>query len=392
MVTILIKGKYSNGKTSAQTEASLSYDDNGRISVSGVDRAPVTATDIKISSRLGNTPRYIHFVDHSQFETEDNDAVDRMMLELGLAKSSLSIHRLESTKRIVAITVVLVFVFGWLSVQYGIPALSKQIAFALPTVVSEKLGENVFEFMDENWFEPTTLPENKRAELQVLFTGLVEKIDNPPALKLIFRDAGVLGANAIALPDGTIVMTDDLVKLEASDMELGSVMLHEIGHVQQRHSLRLATQNFGLAVLIMLFTSDVSTSSSLITAIPVVLVKSGYSQVMEQEADSYALDYMLANNIDPIYFANMMVKLQASYARRLSCPKSGKPSQARDEKCDEQKAAKQGTGKLDSPEETTEESEIVDYFSSHPATKERIERFKSASKNLSDKGKLDNRQ
>lgn len=387
----MIKGKYSDGKTSAQTEASLSYDDSGLVSVPGTSRAPVTATDLNISSRLGNTPRYIRFADDGQFETEDNDAVDRMITELGLAKSRLSIHRLESAKRFVAITVLFVFVFGWLSVQYGIPALSKQIAFALPTVVSEKLGENVLEFMDENWFEPTTLPEKKRAELQALFAELVEKIEHPPGLKLVFRDAGVLGANAIALPNGIIVMTDDLAKLDGARMELGSVMLHEIGHVQQRHSLRLATQNFGLAVLVMLFTSDVSTSSSLITAIPVVLVKSGYSQIMEKEADSYALDYMLANNIDPIYFANMMVKLQESYARRLSCPETGESSPARDEKCDDQKEAKQGTGKLDSPVETTEESKIVDYFSSHPATKERIERFKSASKNLSDKGKLDNR-
>jgi len=100
---------------------------------------------------------------------------------------------------------------------------------------------------------------------------------------------------------------------------------------------------------------------------------------MEREADSYALDYMLANNIDPIHFANMMIKLEASYARRLSCAKSEKPPLAKDEECDEKKAANQGTGKLDSPEETTEESTIVDYFSSHPATKERIERFKSAS-------------
>jgi len=220
----LIKGKYSDGKTSAQTEASLSYDDSGLVSVPGTSRATVAATDLKISSRLGNTPRYIRFADHGQFETEDNDAVDRMIAELGLAKTRLSIHRLESAKRFVAITVVFVIVFGWLSVQYGIPALSKQIAFALPTVVSEKLGENIFEFMDENWFEPSKIPDDKRAKLQVLFAGLVEKIDNPPALKLIFRDAGVLGANAIALPDGTIVMTDDLVKLEASDMELGSVM------------------------------------------------------------------------------------------------------------------------------------------------------------------------
>ncbi len=367
----MIKGKYFDGKTSAQSEVSLSYDSSGRVSIQGVEMAPIVAAEMKISSRLGNTPRYIRFADDGQFETEDNDAVDRMIAELDLAKSGLRIHRLESKKHIVAVTFVFVVLFGWLSIQYGIPALSKQIAFALPSVVSEKLGDGVIEAMDKNWFKPSTLSEAKRANFQALFKGLVEKIDNPPTLKLIFRDAGALGANAFALPNGTIVMTDDMVKLDVSDMEIGSVMLHEIGHVQQRHSLRLATQGFGLAVLVMLFTSDVSASSSLITAIPVVLVESGYSQNMEWEADSYALEYMLANNIDPVYFANMMKKLEASHAQRLSCARPGKSSVDKDDECAEQNAGNQSTGKDDSPEESV----IVDYFSSHPATKKRINRF-----------------
>jgi len=85
-------------------------------------------SQIKVSSRIGNTPRYINFPDGSLFETEDNDVVDKMVKSLSDDLLHGLAHKLESAKTFVLFTVVAVIVFGWLFIQYGIPALSKQVA------------------------------------------------------------------------------------------------------------------------------------------------------------------------------------------------------------------------------------------------------------------------
>ena len=69
-------------------------------------------------------------------------------------------------------------------------------------------------------------------------------------------------------------------------------MAHEVGHVIHRHGLRTLIQKSSLAVLLVLVTGDVSTSSSIITALPAILIEAGYSQTMEREADTYALEYL----------------------------------------------------------------------------------------------------
>ncbi|MBE9516591.1 MAG: M48 family metallopeptidase [Proteobacteria bacterium] len=367
----MIKGTYFNGKTSARSEVVLSYDDAGQIQIQGVTYSPVSANELTISSRIGNTPRYISLPDGGQFETDDNNAIDKMIAELGLSKSRFSIHKLESAKRFVATTVVVVVVFAWVFVQYGIPLFAKQVAFALPQQASARLGDGVLENMDKHIFKKSTLSKSKQKQLRRTFSKLVSKIENPPALKLEFRDGGYVGANAFALPDGTIVMTDQFVKLTKNRHEIGSVMLHEIGHVQERHSLRLATQSFGLAMFVMVLTGDVSTSSSIISAIPVVLVESGYSQGMEWEADGYALDYMQAHNIDPIHFANMMQKLEQSHIKVEKWNKANKKSKG-DKGCETSSDKNKQGG----------DGSIIDYFSSHPATAERIKRFKDASQSI----------
>ena len=367
----MIKGTYYDGKTSARSETHLSYDAAGQVKVEGVLHMLVDANELSISSRIGNTPRYIQLPDGGQFETADNDAIDKMMEQLGLNKSRFSIHKLESAKRFVAATVVAVVVFAWVFVQYGIPYFARQVAFALPQQASIKLGDGVLENMDKHIFKKSKLSKTRQKRLRRTFNRLVSRHDKTPELRLEFRDGGYIGANAFALPDGTIVMTDQLIGLTKSNKEIGSVMLHEMGHVQERHSLRLATQSFGLAMLVMVITGDVSTSSSIISAIPVVLVESGYSQDMEWEADGYALDYMKKHGIDPIHFANMMRKLEQSHLKARNCIKSNKKSKGGND-----------CKNVRENEQSGDDSSIIDYFSSHPATERRIQRFIEASQAL----------
>ena len=67
-------------------------------------------------------------------------------------------------------------------------------------------------------------------------TAAFKKLAFPEATRqpytLVFRKSDAIGANAMALPSGTIVVTDGLVTLAEDDREILGVLAHEAGHVR----------------------------------------------------------------------------------------------------------------------------------------------------------------
>lgn len=362
----MIKGSYFDGKTSGKKHLTLLYNNKGEISLDLFDVEPVHINDLDISSRLGNSARYISFPNGAQFESIENEAIDKMLAQFSSGKEKGLAHKLESTKYFIVLTVVSVVLFAWLFIQYGIPGLSKHIAELLPDDASHHLGQGVLEVMDKSWFESSQLSKVRQEELRTLYKKLIKNIKGSEDYKLVFRLGGKIKANAFALPNGTIVFTDELVELSENDLEIAAIMLHEIGHLQSRHSLRATIQQFSLAMFAMVITGDVSTSSSIVTAIPLMLVESGYSQEMEIEADTFSLNHMEKHQIDKNYFVTMMQKLEASYLPEYEKCKENKN---RTINCIKQAVKLQQT-------KTNSES-VTSYFSTHPSPKQRMEHFKT---------------
>ena len=370
----MIKGSYFNGETSEKKDVSLYYKEDGQIGFNELSIEEVAFTSIEISSRIGNTPRYLNFADGSQFETSDNDAIDEMVKKLANDPMHGLAHKLESAKGFILATIVAVILFGWAFIQFGIPAMSKQIAEWLPEEASQYMGQGVLDAMDKSMFSPSTLPKHRQDELRTLFNKLLKNVEGSKQYKLEFRLGGKIRANAFALPDGTIVFTDELINLAEDDREIASVMLHEIGHVKRKHSLRATIQQFSLAMFVMVITGDVSTSSSIITAIPIMLVESGYSQGMETEADSYSLEYMQNHGIDPSYFAVMMDKLEASFhPEYLKCMQALEKEHGNAAK---RIACITEAVKLNKADIAKDGTSAMDYFSTHPNSEERAARFR----------------
>jgi Zn-dependent protease with chaperone function len=114
-------------------------------------------------------------------------------------------------------------------------------------------------------------------------------------LRLLVRASKRLGANALALPDGTIIVTDDLVRLfmnkgkeldDAGKASLIAVLGHEVGHVQKRHATRtMARSSLAAAFSAALF----GDFSAVAAGLPAVLSQMEYSRAMELEADDYGV-------------------------------------------------------------------------------------------------------
>ncbi|MEE9364552.1 MAG: M48 family metallopeptidase, partial [Cellulophaga sp.] len=108
-------------------------------------------------------------------------------------------------------------------------------------------------------------------------------------------------------------------------------------------------------VLSVLITGDISSAGELVLALPNILMDSAYSRDHEWEADGYALEAMQKNGISTSRFADIMERLESYHQE------SNDKSIAKDENTSEYEF----------------DIDWLDYVSSHPASKDRIARFRT---------------
>ena len=353
---ITVSGHWYDGQTSARVAATLAIQVDGSYLLScaadGTQLSRGDFRDITVSSRLGNTPRYLYFGDGQKLETLDNDAVDKAQEQFKPSFWGGLAYRLETHFRFVVLTLVLVLGFGWWMVNYGVPASAKLIASTLPDKVLVFASEQTMDTLDRLFLEPSALGKDTRKRLQAHFRAA---IDAKPELniKVAFRAGDGLGANAFALPDGTVIFTDEIVALAEHDDELLAVLGHEIGHVEHRHGMRSLVQDSLLGFLLLMITGDTSATAEIFMALPIVLTELAYSRDFELEADDDALKYLRDNQIPPQHFANLMVRLEADAKRRY-----------------QEESGEQASGDEDDSDDWKY------YLSTHPSTAERLEKFK----------------
>src|SRR6185436_5206099 len=129
--------------------------------------------------------------------------------------------------------------------------------------------------------------------------------------RLLFRDAPRIGANAFALPGGTIVLTDGLVAAAQSDDEILGVLAHEVGHVEGRHSLQQIYRAAGLAVMALLIAGDSSEIVDNVVSQASALTLLSYSRGFEADADQRSVALMQAAGRDPGAFLDLIDRLSA---------------------------------------------------------------------------------
>lgn len=344
---IRIEGTWYDGVTSNSTPAVLEVYDSGSWRVFSADEVIYQDDTFwpTVSPRLGNTPRHISFSGDESFETSDNAGVDGALRLVNQGFWAAKLHLLESRSRYVLVAVVLFCLLGFVGVRYGVPAAADIIAQGIPHSMIATAGKQTMKVFDKTFFSPSELDVEREKQLR---TYLKVALDDHPGLKLeiLFRKGGAIGANAFALPNGQIVITDEMVALAEKDEELLAIVFHEIGHIVHKHGMRRLIQNSILSFAILAVTGDASGVSELFLGLPVLLTELGYSRGFEIEADQYALQYLNEHAIDPAHFGNILKRVT----------------------------------RLDDERESADNSGVrwYSYFSTHPATEERIRFIRQA--------------
>ncbi len=300
---------YYDGRTSGVSAVRLSFWQSGRVTLIGNDRhADYSIDELAISSRIGDTPRLIGLPDGGKCEVTDNDVIDQV-LKSNTGIRSGWLHYLENHVLFILVAIAVTLATSVATIQYAIPWLAERAAYALPQSIDRKLGQGTLDILDRTLFSKSTLKQVTQTRLRARFAEITATLPTGESYELLFRTGGNIGANALALPSGIIVMTDELVTVSENDTELVAILAHEIGHLEHRHSIRMAMQSSSVALIIAVISGDVVSSSSLLAALPTVLIHTSYSRDFETEADDYAWQYLTDNGIPTVAFASILTRI-----------------------------------------------------------------------------------
>jgi predicted Zn-dependent protease len=302
-----ITARYSDGASSSLRTGVLRIDADAITFSDAAGELRFRHADLVIPKRLGSTPRQIDCIGGGLIEVADNDALDAALVAVGMAAGNGWLNALESYWRRVVMLMAVGALVVWAMLVHGVPAAVRIALPSLPMTVDAALGEQVLASLSSPPFDlgESTLDNATRARLLDAWEARIAPQSTHKST-VLFRRGGAIGANALALPGGNLVITDELVALAANDEEILAALAHELGHEEHRHAMQSLVESLTLLAGIALITGD---TGSMAVAAPYALVSSSYSREKESEADAFAYNALVAAGIAPSRLGDLLLRL-----------------------------------------------------------------------------------
>lgn len=310
---VTLQASYYDGISARPQAVTLSIDAAG-LRIAGdsfVHYVPLH--EVQWPERTRHGMRKAHFAHGGVVQCADSTAWDHWYAASG-QRESLLIKLQQSWRGVAICLFVLIALLVGLQ-QWGLPVISRAVVAVTPLSVDAALGQSSLKAIDEQLMEPSQLPAAEQTRLREAFTRtLTHSSAQIPDWQLVFRHSPVVGANAFALPGGTMVMTDELVELVDGDEQvITAVLAHELTHVSHRHGLRMLVQVTALSAIASMVLGDFS---SVLASAPVILGQASYSRDAEREADAGAVEILRAAGISPQVMVVLFEKLAAQHAEK----------------------------------------------------------------------------
>lgn len=310
-----IDGDFFNSGSSKAETASILID---KKAVSVFKDSECLYNLLKVKSVQDN--KSIFLENGSLFVTkEELNAIDLKLLipKTELILKNLDKFRLKSVVIILLTIIVLVISYRFLFISF-----SSTLVYFFPYKWEQKIGEATYRTLSSTILEKSEIKEKRITEIkdksQKIFkhSGLYKN----PEIK--FNKSNILGPNALALPGGPIIITDDLVELLKDDDLILSVIAHELAHIKERHSLQQIVEIAGLSSIAwMIFGLDESILEEIVF-IGINIWGLKKSRDLEKDADLMALKLLEKTGMSKKSFIQAIERLTNHYCVATKIEKS----------------------------------------------------------------------
>lgn len=299
-----IAASYFDGRTPQRHAVELTAHGDEVIVRGAFGERRARRSAIDISEPMGRAPRLLRFADGAVCEIADHAAFAAWLSAAGFAESAVVRLQARWSWAVAALLAVILSIMA--AYFWGLPAVSKMLAPRIPDNIVQRISSHTLAFLDEQMLRPSRLPEARQAALREHAGAVLQALPGHPPYRLHFR-ASPMGPNAFALPNGDLVIFDELVALAASDDEISGVIAHELGHVAHHHGMRQMIQSSVVAFVAGVYLGDIS---SIASGLAVLAMESRYSRAFEFEADAYAAKVMVVAGRGTEPLASLLEKLE----------------------------------------------------------------------------------
>lgn len=228
-----------------------------------------------------------------------------------------AIDWLEKNKFTCLLALLLVPLCFYGIVAKGIPTLAKQVTPMVPMSVKQSIDKQVMYVFDELMLQPSALDENTQQHWQQLWQKSLGQLElQQKHYQVLFRHSPSMGANAFALPGGTIVITDELLNLlKSNENAVMAVLFHEIGHVEHQHGMQLIAESLATTLLMTYVFGDMEGIAELYSGSFTSIVQNQFSQQLEKEADSYAVEQLQRFDIPTSALGDALLAISADHEK-----------------------------------------------------------------------------
>ncbi len=281
-------------------------------------------TDSTLTIKYGKFP-------HETLEIVGDRALDfyELIAENSiLGKSNVLWHR-KKTPIIIALIFSFIFlcVFSYWTL---IPWLGEKATLIVPKDTEIELGASIA----ENFKQTEEINVASSKLLNQFIDSLRVKESYPINITVVNSPT----VNAFALPGGHIFVYSGIIDKMKNYNELVALLSHEITHVTHQHSLKSLGRSAATSIFISGLFGDISGISAGILDQASQLKQLRYSRELETEADQHGVDFMIKYKVSPDGMISLMQILDA---------------------------------------EGEKQDGFMNYLSTHPETKERINTLKS---------------
>jgi Zn-dependent protease with chaperone function len=295
---------------------------DGALTLRGDDFARIyRSSEGELAEPFAGAPAVLYLPDGARCEVACPRAHTALAAALGYRKPRV-VRWQERWRGALAALALLAALLAWGALR-GLPALADRVAQALPASVDADLGANALKGLKKQGIVTPTRLSSQRVDEIAHVLGLLLPAHPRVPVRLVVCASNALGANALALPDGTIVVTDAMVRLilgrhqdfdAARSAQLAGVLAHELGHLERRHGMRaIARASLATALSAALF-GDFSSAAA---GAPALLLNMHYSRDMESEADRDAIALLRGHHLSPAPLADLFEALDRTPAAML---------------------------------------------------------------------------